>query len=235
MDVATALTELERRGSEKTRLTYRRHGVLGDQFGVSYADLKLLKKTIKTDQALAETLWASGNHDARILATMIADPKAITREVLESWSRDAVNYVLMDAIAGVMAASPHARSLMERWMASDDEWLGGAGWSIAARLAGTAEISDEEARQFFETIRATIHAGKEPRAALDEHGPHRPRRQEPRMPGRGAGGGEGDRQGRGGSRGHGLQDAGRGGIHSQDGRKPGLIGSVSPSSRQWSM
>ena len=38
MDRATALAELKRRGSEKTRKTYRRHGVLGDQFGVSYSD-----------------------------------------------------------------------------------------------------------------------------------------------------------------------------------------------------
>ena len=65
MDHATAITELERHGSEQTRKTYRRHGVLGDQYGVSYAHLKSMKKAIKTDQALAESLWASGNHDAR--------------------------------------------------------------------------------------------------------------------------------------------------------------------------
>ncbi len=109
MDHATAIAELERHGSEQTRKTYRRHGVLGDQYGVSYADLKSMKKAIKTDQALAESLWATGNHDARILATMIADPKAITRKVLESWSRDVDNYVLTDALAGARGrVSPRA-------------------------------------------------------------------------------------------------------------------------------
>ncbi len=112
MDHATALAELERRGTEKNRKTYRRHGVLGDQFGVSYPDLKVLKKAIKTDQELAESLWATGNHDARILATMIADPIAISREVLESWSGASDNHVLIEALAGVVAASPHARPLM---------------------------------------------------------------------------------------------------------------------------
>jgi 3-methyladenine DNA glycosylase AlkD len=160
MEPATALAELERCGSEKTRKTYRRHGVLGDQFGVSYADLKALKKAIKTDQALAESLWASGNHDARILATMIADPKAIARKALESWSRDPDNYVLMDAVAGVVAASPHGRALMEKWVASDTEWLGSAGWSVLGRLAGTSELTDQEAEAYLETIRTTIHTQK---------------------------------------------------------------------------
>jgi 3-methyladenine DNA glycosylase AlkD len=159
MDHATAIAELERRGSEQTRKTFRRHGVLGAQYGVSSADLKALKKAIKTDQALAESLWATGNHDARILATMIADPKAIARRVLESWSRDLDNYVLSDALAVVVAASPHARALMEKWVDSDKEWLGSAGWSVLARMAvgSTSVLSDQECASYLETIRTTIH------------------------------------------------------------------------------
>ena len=140
MDHATALAELERCGSEQTRKTYRRHGVLGDQYGVSYADLKALKKSIKTDQALAESLWATGNHDARILATMIADPKEMARSVLVSWSRDVDNDVLAGALAGVVAGSPHARALMEEWVESEEESLGSAGWSVMARLAGNPDV-----------------------------------------------------------------------------------------------
>lgn len=157
MDHATALAELERRGSEKTRATYRRHGVAGELFGVSYADLGAMKKAIKIDQALAESLWDTGNHDARILATMIADPKTIARKVLESWIRGLDNYVVVDALAGVAAASPHARLLMAKWMASGKEWPESAGWSMLARLAGTAELSDPEVEGYLGTIRATIH------------------------------------------------------------------------------
>ena len=69
------LTELEALGTAQTRKIYNRHGVGDDQYGVSYANLKALKKQIKTDHEAAKQLWASGNHDARILAAMIADPK----------------------------------------------------------------------------------------------------------------------------------------------------------------
>ncbi len=162
MDHAIAIAELERRGSEQTRKTYRRHGVLGDQFGVSYADLKAMKKAIKTDQPLAESLWATGNHDARILATMIADPKTIARKVLESWSRDVDNDVLAGALAGVVAGSPHGLSLMEKWVGSDEESLGSAGWSVLARLAGNSAtgLSDRECAAYLDTIRTTIHGRK---------------------------------------------------------------------------
>jgi 3-methyladenine DNA glycosylase AlkD len=120
--------------------------------------LKALKKTIKTDQPLAESLWATGNHDARILATMIADPKAIPRGVLESWSRDLDN----DVLAGAVAGSPHARELMETWVESDEEWPGSAGWSVLARLAmdPASGLSDQEYAGSLETIRTTIHGRK---------------------------------------------------------------------------
>jgi 3-methyladenine DNA glycosylase AlkD len=162
MDHATAMAELQRCGSEQTRKIYRRHGVLGDQYGVSYADLKRIKKAIKADQALAESLWATGNHDARILATMIAEPKVITREVLESWSRDPDNDVLTGALAGVVAGSPHARELMEKWVESDEEWLGSTGWSVLARMAmdPASGLSDQEYAGYLETIRTTIHDRK---------------------------------------------------------------------------
>jgi 3-methyladenine DNA glycosylase AlkD len=64
--------QLAAAGAEQYRQTYRRHGVLGDLYGVSYATLTALAKRIKTDHALANSLWESGNHDARVLATRYA-------------------------------------------------------------------------------------------------------------------------------------------------------------------
>ena len=74
MSTIPILDQLKALGSEQTRKTYRKHGVSGDQYGVSYADLKNLKKKIKVNHDLAQQLWSSGIHDARILALLIADP-----------------------------------------------------------------------------------------------------------------------------------------------------------------
>ncbi|MSR01503.1 MAG: hypothetical protein EXR94_02000 [Gemmatimonadetes bacterium] len=71
MTLDDVLAQLEKAGSAQTRKTYGRHGITSPMFGVSYAVLGKLVKTIKVDQALAEALWATGNHDARILATPV--------------------------------------------------------------------------------------------------------------------------------------------------------------------
>ena len=79
MTTDQALAALRKAGTAQNVKVYGRHGVKGDAFGVSYAELGRLHKTIGTDHGLARALWATGNHDARVLATMIAD--AIVRSI----------------------------------------------------------------------------------------------------------------------------------------------------------
>src|SRR5688572_9027568 len=117
------LDELRTLGTEQNRKLYKRRGVGDNVYGVSYADLKKLVKRIKVDHDLAQKLWASGNHDARILALMIADPKKADSDLLERWVRDLQDYVVADALAGYVAQTALAREKMEHWMASDSEWI----------------------------------------------------------------------------------------------------------------
>jgi len=68
------MAELRSKGSEKTRSIYARHGIPADRtFGVSVADLKVIAKTIKGQQALACQLYETGNMDAMYLAGVVAD------------------------------------------------------------------------------------------------------------------------------------------------------------------
>jgi 3-methyladenine DNA glycosylase AlkD len=160
MSAQAVLDELARLGSEKTRATYRRHGVGGEQFGVSYADLGKLKKRIRVDHAVAAGLWGSGNHDARILATMVGDPAAATEAELDAWAAGVENHVQADALAGFAAAGPHALRCVERWMASGDEWTAAAAWGVLARVAADPGRSDDWFRPFVETIERDIYGAK---------------------------------------------------------------------------
>lgn len=159
---ATAvLRELEGLGTEQTRKTYRRHGVKGEQYGVLYAPLGKLAKRLKTDHALARELWASGNHDARILATMIADPAATTGAQLDKWIRDVDNYVLADALAGLASRTPVARKKLEKWTLSTHEWVGRIGWGILARLAmSDSNLTDGDFERYLNEIERRIHGSK---------------------------------------------------------------------------
>lgn len=74
MNFNQVMTELKRLGTALTIKIYRRHGAEENFYGVSFANLKVLQNELKTDQALAEQLWETGNVDALCLATMVADP-----------------------------------------------------------------------------------------------------------------------------------------------------------------
>ncbi len=135
MNLNSALRELKRRGTAQNRKVYRRHGVGENMYGVSLADLRLLSKQIKTDPDLAVQLWATGNHDAQILATLIADPDQFDAKTLDAWSRDLSNYVITDQFAGLVARTSYWQKKAEKWHRARGEWIGRAGWNLIGQLA----------------------------------------------------------------------------------------------------
>lgn len=160
MNYKDLIQELKSLGTEQNRKTYKRHGVQGELYGVSYAHLGTLKKKIKVDHELARQLWESGVHDARILATMIADP-AQGSSVVDDWIKDVNSYVLTDALATFAAQSSPDPKKIDKWLKSKDEWIGCFGWSLFARLARTGgPFSDEALEQYLDTIEHDIHRAK---------------------------------------------------------------------------
>jgi len=151
---------LKAQGTPQNRKVYARHGVKGPSFGVSYANLGKLTRRIKMDQALAESLWKTGNHDARVLATMIADPEAMTARKLDSWVRSIDNYLLADAFSSLASRTPSAQQRMEKWTKSRDEWVAACGWNILARLVSLENYPDRYLERFIRTIEDRIHRSR---------------------------------------------------------------------------
>jgi 3-methyladenine DNA glycosylase AlkD len=112
------------------------------------------------DHGLAKELWASGNHDARVLATLVADGSAFDERTLESWAKSLDNYVIADMFARAVAESPFAQRKMEKWTASAAEFTGQAGWNLVAALAMQPGIPDAEFERYLETIESRIHTAK---------------------------------------------------------------------------
>lgn len=134
-DLQSVIGEMEAMGTAQNRKVYRRHGVLGDQFGVSYADLGKLAKRLKTNHALAGELWATGNHDARVLACRLCDPAAADDALLDAWVADCDSYVLADALSAPASRAGDPVARHERWRDDDREWVGRTAWLIVAHLA----------------------------------------------------------------------------------------------------
>lgn len=160
MTAEEVLTELESLGTEQNRKIYRRHGVGENQYGVSYAHLKQLAKRLKKSHDVAVALWASGNHDARVLATMTADPAQLTAK-LEAWARDLDNPVIAGAFADLAAQTATAKAKAEKWIKARSELIATAGWVVVARLTTVdASLPDEWFAAHLETIERDIHTSK---------------------------------------------------------------------------
>ena len=155
------MQQLEEYGTEQNRKTYKKHGAKEPLFGVSFANLKLLKKKIKKDHDLAILLWETKNMDAMTLATMILDPKKVTTELLNKWVQEVDYYCLMDVLMTAICTSPIAIERMEEWTNSDDEWIGRAGWSLLANIAiKNKTLQDDFFSPYLEEIKVNIHNEK---------------------------------------------------------------------------
>lgn len=159
MNCQEVLKKLKSFGSSQFCKTFARHGVRGPMYGVSYKHLGTLTKQLQPNHKLALELWATGNHDARILATMIAEPTKLTGPIAESWLKDLDNYVIGDAFAGLVSKSPVAHQKASKWRASKREWISSAGWSVTSRLAGLdSNCSDRQLADRLVEIEARIHS-----------------------------------------------------------------------------
>ncbi|HEY7912948.1 MAG TPA: DNA alkylation repair protein [Blastocatellia bacterium] len=161
MTIDQVLGELKSLGTEQNRRIYKRHGVSDNMYGVSFANLGKIQKKIKFDHELAKQLWATGNHEARLLATMIADPSLADDGLLETWAKDLDNYVIADAFSKFAGATTLARKKTDKWTKSKNEWIGAAGWNMAGMLAmRDSELPDGYFESYLSVIEKEIHKSK---------------------------------------------------------------------------
>ena len=169
MTIQIVMRELERCGTAQNRKVYARHGAQEPMFGVSYANIKSLAGKIKKDQGLATELWATGNHDARVLATYVADADAMDARTLDAWAKTLDSYVIADAFGGIASKTRFARSRADKWTRAKSDFVGQAGWVIVARHAMEATDDDVAAlRERLRVIEREIHTrGNRTRHAMN--------------------------------------------------------------------
>lgn len=124
----------------------RRFGIAtgAEQLGVAAPVLRGLARAHRRDHALALQLWDSGIHDARGLATLVDDPKQITRGQMERWVRDCDNWAITDGMAFLFDRTPFAEEKVRAWSERKAEYVKRAAFSIIAGMAvHRKELPDE--------------------------------------------------------------------------------------------
>ncbi|MGH9833161.1 MAG: DNA alkylation repair protein [Blastocatellia bacterium] len=161
MTLQEVMKQLEAWGTAQNRKIYARHGASANMFGVSFANLYKLQKQIKVDHGLAQQLWETGNSDAQVLATLVADPQAMTDRQSEEWVKNLSGYGLTEMFGRFLVKSPLARKKAEKWHKSKSEWIASAGWIIVGGLAlYDHELPDEFFEPYLKLIESGIHRQK---------------------------------------------------------------------------
>lgn len=158
-DAKSILAELKKKGSEKTRKIYARHGMAEDRtFGVSMADLKTAAKSIRGQQALAHELYNSGVMDAMYLAGMVADGAQLSAKDLDAWAEAAAGLQMVAeyTVPWLAVENEDGRKLALKWMKSKKEHVAAAGWSTYAGIVATTPDSQLDLKEIEDLLGVVV-------------------------------------------------------------------------------
>jgi 3-methyladenine DNA glycosylase AlkD len=157
---AAVLRELKRLADPKVRAKMAYFGVnVPKAHGISTPVLQQFAKHIGKDHRLAQELWTSGIHEARILATFIGEPERITAAEMERWVRDFNSWDIVDAACCYLYAhTKFAWKKAAEWSRRSEEFEKRAAFSLVAYLGyKDKEAPDARFVQFLRVIEREAH------------------------------------------------------------------------------
>ena len=158
-DVASILAELKKKGTEKTRATYARHGMPPDRvYGVSMADLKVIAKTIRGEQALACELYDTGYMDAMYLAGMVADGSQMTVKQLDAWAAGTkdLRMIAEYTVPWVAVENAKGRELAVKWIKAKAPHVATCGWCTYSGLVAMKADAELDLNEIEELLSRVV-------------------------------------------------------------------------------
>jgi 3-methyladenine DNA glycosylase AlkD len=138
--------------ADRSRLAgMARYGIATDKaLGVAVPELRRLAKAIGRDHELAVELWGSEIHEARMLASMIDDPRQVTESQMEAWVHEFDSWDLCDQVCGnLFDRTTSAFRKAVEWSARDDEFVKRAGFALMASAAVHRKEADDATFEVF--------------------------------------------------------------------------------------
>jgi 3-methyladenine DNA glycosylase AlkD len=150
------LTQLKSLGNPAAAEGMARYGINTEHaYGVSIPNLRKIARKIGKNRPLAEALWSSGIHEARILAGMVYPPLEITVRQMEEWVLDFNSWDLCDQCCNNLfrkAEDAHEKAV--EWSERDEEFVKRAGFVLMACLAvHDKKAADAEFLEFLPVIK----------------------------------------------------------------------------------
>jgi len=155
MKIDEIIIWLKSLSNPKSREGMARYGINPEKtLGVSIPALRKLAKEIGISHVLAQQLWDTGIHEARILAGMIDDPDKVSDSQMEQWVRDFDSWDVCDQCCmNLFDRTGFAYPKAIEWSSREEEFVKRAGFALMAVLAShDKKAGDEVFLKFFPAI-----------------------------------------------------------------------------------
>ncbi len=150
-DASLIIARLEALANPENVAGMARFGIRGAcVLGVPVKTLRVIARETGRNHDLAEALWASGFHEARILASIVAEPKRVDLAQMERWVADLDSWDLCDqCCTNLWVRTPFARDQALVWSERADEFFKRAGFVLMVQVAGKDKKAPVELLQRY--------------------------------------------------------------------------------------
>ena len=123
--------------------------------GVSVPAIRKIAKRAGTDQPLAQELWATEVHEARMVAALVADPETMSLRAMSTWANDLDSWDVTDLLADTFVRTRHADRAIRTLGRARHGFTKRLAFSMLARLAvGHPDEPDQTYLGYLPLIRA---------------------------------------------------------------------------------
>jgi 3-methyladenine DNA glycosylase AlkD len=129
----------------------KRYGIAANKaFGVNIPVIRKLAKELKYNHRLAQELWDTKIHEARILAFLIDDPKDVTIEQMERWVSEINSWDICDGcMSNLFDKTFFAYQKAIEWSKRKEEFVKRSGFVLMATLAVHDKKAENSAFENF--------------------------------------------------------------------------------------
>jgi 3-methyladenine DNA glycosylase AlkD len=148
---------LERMGDRSRLEGMARFGIdTGRAVGVTVTELRRFARDLGHDHELAAALWASGVHEARLLASLVDEPALVSEAQMEAWVADFDSWDVCDGVCGnLFDRTPFALDKAVEWSSREPEFEKRAAFALmASAVVHRKDLPDAAFASLLPVIRA---------------------------------------------------------------------------------
>ena len=152
MSSESVLRELRSHGDPAAVKGMARFGISSSNtLGLSIPTIRSIAKRVGKDHRVAQGLWESGTHEARILAALVDEPSKVNETQMERWVSEFDSWDVCDGCCGnLFDKTPFAFAKALQWSRRKEEFVKRAGYVLMAELAvHDKDAPDKAFLQFF--------------------------------------------------------------------------------------